>query len=398
MIRRSDRNHDEVGQILDTCLELIANGSRTVDSVIEQYPEHEDTLRPPLEAAQWLRSRSEVFNPRPGFVKLSKRRLINRFSNNNSSSTATAIESIRRIPTFIQSHRVAVQYSALITLTAVLLFVGYQSTSFLIQRSIPGDPLYKTKLAQENMRVSLSSSEEQEVMLRIEFAQRRVIEMQELILADRHSLLDETLMNFEYQLAEATAGIVAISETDKVKAAAMSAVFDETLTLPMNNLVGIVDASQDRVSTEFVQTLMVIATEVFDLQPFTPWVAVTTETPTDSFTSNFTPSPTEDVFFSPDVVAYPPLSSPTVEEPLVPSRVQPSETPFTKIIPASPPTVVTPTEPPAIKEEPTDTPTPTPTPEEEDEGQGKNKPKKPKKPKPTPKPTNPHRPKRENGE
>jgi hypothetical protein len=389
MIGKSSRNQDEVGQILDTCLELISSGSRTVDSVIEQYPEYADDLRPPLEAAQWLRSRSEVFNPRPGFVNLSKRRLVGRFKSNNSNSTATVIDSIRRIPAFIQSHRVAVQYSALLTITAVLLFVGYQSTSFLVQRSIPGDPLYKTKLAQENIRLSLSSNQEQDVLLRIEFAQRRVVEMQELILAERHSLLDETLKNFEFQISEAARGIVAISETDRAKAAEMSALFDETLTMSVNNLVGIVDASPEHVSTDFVQTLNVLAAEVFDLPPFTPYVVVTTVTPTADFTSTFTPSPGEDVFFSPGVFASPTATAPLAGD-FLPSA-QPSDTPFTKILPTGTPTPTdTPTAPPAIKVKPTDIPTPTPSPTPDDDPD--KKPRKPKKPRPTQRPTKTHQP------
>jgi hypothetical protein len=400
MIRRTARNQDEVGQILDTCLEYIANGSRTVDSVIEQYPEHAESLRPPLEAALWLQSRSEVFNPRPGFVKLSKRRLVDRFRSNNSKSAATALETISRIPAFFQGHRVAVQYSALLTLTAVLLFVGFQSTSFLVQRSIPGDPLYNTKLSQENLRVSLSFDDEQEVLLRIEFAQRRVIEMQELILTDRHWLLDETLENFEFQIAEAAAGILAIAKTDEVKAAEMSSLFEETLTLPMNNLVGIVDASPGMASAEFVQMLNVIATDVFDIQPFTPWVAITTVSPTGTFTYTFTPSPTEAAVFAPDVVAYPTPTSSTFDNLVPPPSVQPSDPPFIKIRPTSTPApTITPTDPPAVKEKPTDIPTPTPSPTpEEDEGQGRDKPKKPKKPKPTRRPPNPHRPPSKKGE
>lgn len=395
MIRRSSRQHDEVGQILDTCLENIASGSSTVDSVIEQYPEHAEVLRPPLEAAQWLRSRSEVFNPRPGFVKLSRRRLIDRFQRNNTNSPNSALETIRSIPAFFQGRKAAMQYSALLTLTAVLLFVGYQSTSFLVQRSIPGDPLYNTKLAQENLRISLSSNQEQEVRLRIKFAQLRVIEMQELILADRHWLLDETLKNFEFQMAEAAAGILVLAKTDEVKAAEMSSLFDETLTLPITNLVGIVDAAPEMVSADFIEMLNVIATDVFDIQPFSPWVAVTTVTPTEDFMATSTPAPSDVAVFVP-VEPTGSISGPidSFDSPLIPpSGVMPSDTPYTKFKPTATPTP-TPTDPPAVKERPTDTPTvtPTPTPEDEDQGQGRDKPKKPKKPKPTPKPPNPRRP------
>ena len=129
MIKNTARNHDELGRILDTCLELISNGTETVDTVIEQFPQYSDQLRPPLEAAMWLQSRKEVFNPRPGFVQLSQRRLVNRFREQPSNGGIN--ETISRIPLFFQQHRIAVQYSALLTLTAVLLFVGYRSTDFL---------------------------------------------------------------------------------------------------------------------------------------------------------------------------------------------------------------------------------------------------------------------------
>ena len=190
MIKNTARNHDELGRILDTCLELISSGSATVDTVIDQYPQYRDQLKPPLEAALWLQSRKEVFNPRPGFVQLSQRRLVNRFREQSSGSGVT--ETFSRIPAFFQERRIAVQYSALLTLTAVLLFVGYRSTEFLVQRSIPGDPLYEAKITQEELRVTLTSNQEDETRLRIEFAQRRVIEMQELVLVGRTELIDKT--------------------------------------------------------------------------------------------------------------------------------------------------------------------------------------------------------------
>ena len=75
MIKNTARNQDELGQILDSCLDLIASGSTTVEAVLDKYPQYSEQLRPPLEAAMWLQSRKEVFNPRPGFVQLSQRQI-----------------------------------------------------------------------------------------------------------------------------------------------------------------------------------------------------------------------------------------------------------------------------------------------------------------------------------
>ena len=366
MIKQSARNQAELGKILEHCLDLISSGSGTVDSVIEQYPQYSEVLRPPLEAAQWLQKRSEVFNPRPGFVHLSRRRLTNRFQGYASTSST---ETMSRIPAFFQERRLVVQYSALLTLTAVLLFVGYRSTAFLVQRSIPGDPLYETKLAQENLRLNLSFSEEQDTRLRLEFAQRRVIEMQELVLVDRTELLDETLADFEFQMAEAAAGIKTIAETDQVKAAEIAALFESTLSLPMNNLVGIVDTSPDIASPNFVEMLNQVTAEIFGLQPFGPWVVTETATPTN--TATFTPTNT---------------ATPTPTDTAQPT---PTNTATAPINPDIPPTS-TPTyteEPPAAKVLPTDTPTPSTRDGEDDSP----RPKKTKRPKPTKKAPNTNR-------
>jgi hypothetical protein len=280
------------------------------------------------------------------------------------------METMSRIPAFFQERRLVVQYSALLTLTAILLFVGYRSTSFLVQRSIPGDPLYETKLAQENLRLNLSFSEEQNTRLRLEFAQRRVIEMQELVITDRTELLDETLDDFESQMAEAAEGIKIIAETDEAKAAEIATLFESTLTLPMNNLVGIVDTSPDIASPDFVEMLNQVTADIFGLEPFGPWVVTETATPTS--TATFTPTNT---------------ATPTATNTPQPT---PTNTPTSTLEPDLPPTS-TPTltqEPPAAKVQPSDTPTPS---TREGDGDDDPKPKKTRKPKPTRKPSNQNR-------
>lgn len=387
MIKNSARNQDELGRILDTCLELIASGSGTVDSVIEQYPEHSEQLRPALEAAQWLQTRSDVFNPRPGFVQLSQRRLVNRFRNNSTRPGASSTETLGRIPAFVQERRMLVQYSALLTLTAVLLFVGYRSTAFLIQRSIPGDPLYATKLSQEELRVSLSSSGEDKTRLRINFAQRRVIEMQELILVGRDSLLDETLDNFRFQMAEAAAGILTVAKVDAKSAAELSALFEEALTIPVKNLVGILSTTTEFTSVEFIDSIYVLTAEIFDLPPFGALLVLTTSTPTITYTSTITPTTvsTATITATTFLVSEP---TSTVQEsenlPLADTAI-PTNTQLPKIEPSAIPTLQPSSAPP-----PTDAPTTTVVPNPTDSPEPT--PDKTKKPSPTPRPTNTHRP------
>ena len=398
MIKNTARNHDELGRILDSCLELISSGSATVDSAIDQYPQYRDQLKPPLEAALWLQSRKEVFNPRPGFVQLSQRRLVNRFR--DQGSTGGAVETFSRIPAFFLERRIAVQYSALLTLTAVLLFVGYRSTDFLVQRSIPGDPLYETKITQEELRITIASNQVDETRLRIEFAQRRVIEMQELVLVGRTELIDKTLENFEYQLSRAASGISYVAKSDQVVAAQLSSLFEETLKVPVNNFVGILGTNSDFASGEFIDKFITLASEPFEDRPFEFVLVAAVSTPTN--TATFTSTPTQfatATFTSTTITEETATSSPTAtleatsteqsDQSLLPTS---ASSPTSTSVPRTQPTATAPNPPtsappPTDPPQPTIKPTSTPQPPPTDEPQSTPTPSKTKKPKPTQHPT-----------
>ena len=391
MVNISTRNQDELSRILDSCLDQIASGSETVSSLLERYPKYKDQLKPALEAAEWLQSRKEVFDPRPGFVQVSQRRLVNRFKANGRQEELTNRGPFSWIPAFFQERRLVLQYSALVALTLVLLFVGYQSTSFLVQRSIPGDPLYATKLAREEFQVSMAGSEEGQTRLRIEFAQRRVVEMQELVLAGRDHLVDQTFDNFKFQVANATTGIMEVAKTDEPNAAVLTSVFEEKLTKPVRNLVGILDSKPVLASSVFIDTLQSMTAGIFDGPVFEPVLVLATMTPTSTFTPTLAPTMTFTATFTPTFTATilptmaptqaveltptnTPTNTPNPTSPKVPKTSAPQDnaTPIPTVEPTSAPT---PTNPPADTPAPPPTNPPEPTPE------------RTKKPKPTQHPT-----------
>ena len=382
MIKNTARNKDQLGRILDSCLELITSGSATVESALDQYPEYSKQLRPPLEAALWLQSRKDVFNPRPGFVQLSQRRLVNRFR--GQGSEAGANETFSRIPVFFRERRIAVQYSALLTLTAVLLFVGYRSTDFLVQRSIPGDPLYETKITQEELRVNLASNQEDETRLRIEFAERRVIEMQELVLVGRTDLVDATLKNFEFQLSQAASGILTVAKTDEFVAAQLSTLFEQTLRVPVNNFVGIMDANPDMASREFINKFLTLASEPFEDRPFEFVLVAAILTPTSAPTFTLTPTQIPTATFTSTATAIlDPTQTEQANESLPATDVPtPTNTSAPRVEPTATATFI-PTSAPPPTNPPPATLAPTPT---EDSGVEPT-PMKTKKPKPTHHPT-----------
>jgi hypothetical protein len=66
--------------VIVECLPLLKNGGESAESVLARYPEFRSALQRPLEAACWLWERSRLFDPRPGFVKSSKKHLIEQIS------------------------------------------------------------------------------------------------------------------------------------------------------------------------------------------------------------------------------------------------------------------------------------------------------------------------------
>src|SRR5512147_1308267 len=79
---------EKVELVLESCLEMIHSGQETIDSVLTQYPNLADVLRPELEMALWLGEKRKVLDPRTGFVYASRGRLIAQVQQENGFEKA----------------------------------------------------------------------------------------------------------------------------------------------------------------------------------------------------------------------------------------------------------------------------------------------------------------------
>jgi hypothetical protein len=211
--------------------------------------------------------------------------------------------------------------------------------------------------------------------------------MQELILVGRDSLLDETLDNFKFQMAEAAAGILTVAKVDASSAAELSSLFEETLTVPMKNLVGILNTTDEFTSVEFIDSIIVLTAEIFDLPPYEALLVLAAPTPTSTYTSTFTPTTVSTATITATTFS---VSEPTStvqgsENPPIADTPTPTNTQKPRVEPSA-----TPTPSPTIAPTPTSAPTATVTPKPTDSPEPT--PDKTKKPSPTPRPTNTHRP------
>ncbi len=164
-----------IDQVIEQHAFSISRGEETVESVVQQYGGITSELRPALEAAVWLLSAKQNLQPRTNFI----------------SATRAGIE--HRVGEFPQPdfwQRILQRYSikrwafnvaAPILIIAMLVLI-MNSVSLAARLSIPGDPLYTTKLVIEDARLLFTLDPAEKTALSVEFSRRRTTEFVELVL------------------------------------------------------------------------------------------------------------------------------------------------------------------------------------------------------------------------
>lgn len=207
----------EIEDIVQNCLELIQSGQETIDSVLDYYPELAETLRPELEVALWIYSRNEIFNPRPGFVPASKRRLVEKINQEARAAPLQKIGMKWGSLNFLWSRKLALQ-SAFILLFILSIFIGSNRAVIAARNTIPGDPLYPVKIAQEQFKLAVTFTAYGDTRLRSEYALRRLVEIQEIILEGRYEYVHDTVEDYENQVEQAVRLLNKVVDRDRLGA------------------------------------------------------------------------------------------------------------------------------------------------------------------------------------
>lgn len=235
MISQPVNDQDDFGTLLHGCLELIESGEESIESLLPRYPEIKDLLRPPLEAALWLYKRSWLFDPNPAFVVASRCRLIGNFR----SETSALFPSKSTQPISLSTVRQSKHFgSFLVYLGAVviLLFIGFKSIGFWIESSLPGDPLYRLKLVNEDVRLTISLSDEKDAQMSIHFVERRIVEVERMILSGHDRFLPLAILEFEFELNQAKQKIQVLAKNNPQESLEYSTQLEKTVQLQANKL------------------------------------------------------------------------------------------------------------------------------------------------------------------
>jgi hypothetical protein len=125
--------------------------------------------------------------------------------------------------------RTAFTILASLAAALVFLFGGAGMTAYAAQSALPGDRLYSVKIAVEEAQVSLSRDTASDAQLYLEFAERRLDEMAELIAAGRLEGLGVAADRFQHDLQQSISGLRTLAAGDPAQGAALVSASADTL-------------------------------------------------------------------------------------------------------------------------------------------------------------------------
>jgi len=170
--------------ILQQCLEMILSGEETIDLALSRYPNLAEDLHPELEAAVWLHTNRGAVNPRPGFIPATRQWLV----------AQVGQESLSKFP--IIWHSPVFRFATVVFLVLSFLFTSSGAALASVD-ALPGDDLYPVKTLLEDAHLAFTLDTSRDAELRIQFAQRYLVECAILVSAERFDDALIALQNYD---------------------------------------------------------------------------------------------------------------------------------------------------------------------------------------------------------
>lgn len=243
--------------------DLLQETLENIDLEAETPPGASPEMEPLLSAARWVVAARPALEPRPGFVRASRRRLQARTGPRYTHNpwmiwTRSAIYWWQSPPLHV----------AMVVLLAAALY--FNAVSFL-QASrywLPGDTLYPLKPVVENVRLLASFSPERDAALHIEYAHRRLIEVQSLVLENRFEEIPGAVANFDYHVSRAVTLVNQVAGYEQSHARGLAVSLEDTLSGQMSMVTLLAGFTPDASQADFERLLIISTGGVLDMQEF----------------------------------------------------------------------------------------------------------------------------------
>jgi hypothetical protein len=279
---------DKVELVLESCLEMIHSGQETIDSVLTHYPNLADVLRPELETALWLGEKRKVLDPRTGFVYASRGRLIAQVHQENGFEKALPRFWLFGLTGQFGPKKLTLQI-ALATILIIALVIGTSGVALASQSAIPGTTLYPIKITIENAELAITPGSMGDARLHIEFAQRRLSEVQSLVLEGKYEYIPETVTNFEHQVGEAVRYLKAAAGGDGFRAKTLATSLQETLSGQAKLVAILAGVVPPVTKIEMDRAMQISQSGIVEMQGLVI-IIENTSTPTTVASATFTPT------------------------------------------------------------------------------------------------------------
>jgi hypothetical protein len=245
-------------EILSNCLEALESGEGLAD-VLARYPQAADELKPLLEAEVWLKEQKAAVEPRPGFVRASRSRLLEKIEAEPVVTGGWLERTWTQLTRAVGSGwRVALEIAVAAVLLACLVLSG-SGVALASQEALPGDTLYPVKVSLERVELLVTPGTAEKITLHNQFAQARLVEVQELVMEGRFNYIRETVSNFEAHVTQAAQLLTVLARRDPENAKKLAVSMKETLASQRSFLSFLMTVVPPEVTPEISRALGIVA-------------------------------------------------------------------------------------------------------------------------------------------
>ena len=198
-------------------------GQETIASILEKHPQDAAELRLRLESLTWLVDSRKNLDPRQGFISSSRAYIEHKIESISPQSSWQRV--LRRYTPQRWVFNIVAP-----AILIVLLVLVVNSLVLSAQLSIPGDPLYSTKLTLEDIQLILTFNQVEKADLYIQLSRERTTELVELALEGNYELIPSAARRTETVMIASLHALNNIADQYQASERPMLSELRETLT------------------------------------------------------------------------------------------------------------------------------------------------------------------------
>ena len=204
-------NDRSIERVINTCVDRYASGDWTLEECLRRYPEHAGIIRDYLELTESVADVSPQ-PPSNASMAFGERLVLGELD--RILDTRQSRPSLRGISARLGS---LLARSRLATASALVVFAMLVGSGVTMAATVSGptSPLYRYKLALDQVRVGFTA-EEDKADVYIDLAERRLREMEQLAISDRSEGIDSISANYQAMLNEGIVSLQSLSKRDAI--------------------------------------------------------------------------------------------------------------------------------------------------------------------------------------